>query len=308
MSAPLNEYELGIAWTWEYDREFVSLIESEARTRGIATTLIDRSNVERLLAELRSGQMRLDVLLDRASDEDEAFHPLHRYLADHASDTYVVNPLDLQMRAADKATMHLEFMSHGINVPYTIIISPYADAREPGFSVTELQRLGRPFIIKPANTTGGGIGVVLGAETLKEVLVARQRHEQDKYLLQETIRPTVLNGRRAWFRVIVAFGSVFPCWWDEQTHEYEEISPEEEAALGLSPLRALASRIGQVCGLEFFSTEIALTSDRRLVVVDYVNEICDMRPKSGHRDGVPDRVVRSVAQALVAFVRTRCAG
>lgn len=305
MSASLKEYELGIAWTWEYDREFVSLIESEARAAGIATTLIDRSNVERSLADLRSGQMRLDVLLDRASDEDEAFHPLHRYLADHSSDTYVVNPLDLQMRAADKATMHLEFMSHGINVPYTIIISPYADNREPGFSVTELQRLGRPFIIKPANTTGGGIGVVLGAETLKDVLVARQRHKQDKYLLQETIRPTVLNGRRAWFRVIVAFGSVFPCWWDEQTHEYGEISPEEETALGLSPLRALALRIGQVCGLEFFSTEIALTSDGRLVVVDYVNEICDMRPRSGHRDGVPDRVVRSVAQALVDFVRIR---
>lgn len=304
MPDALNAYELAVAWTWEYDREFLSLIESEARAAGIAIALIDRSNLERTLDGLRSGRMRIGVFLDRASDEDEAFHPLHRLLR-HAPDTHVVNPLDAQLRAADKATMHLEFLNRGIHVPYTIILPPYAENPEPGFSIHELGNIGRPFIIKPANTTGGGIGVVLGAETIHDVLEARRRHDRDKYLLQETVTPAVFNGRRAWFRVIVAFGSVFPCWWNERTHEYAKITPEEETAMELSPLRSLASRIGEVCGLEFFSTEIALTPDRRFVAVDYVNEICDMRPRSGHRDGVPDHVVQAVALALVDLARTR---
>ncbi len=82
--------------------------------------------------------------------------------------------------------MNRSCRSHGIETLYTIIISPYNHKREVELSLSELAQLGRPFIIKPANTTGGGIGVVTGAETLKDVLEARQHHKNDKYLLQET--------------------------------------------------------------------------------------------------------------------------
>jgi len=41
---------------------------------------------------------------------------------------------------------------------------------------------------------------------------------------------------------------------------------------------------------DFFSTEIALAKDGRYVVVDYVNDPCDMRPQSKHFDGVPDTI------------------
>ena len=51
--------------------------------------------------------------------------------------------------------MHLEFITNGLYVPYTIIISPYNKKKELELSLSELARLGRPFIIKPANTTGG---------------------------------------------------------------------------------------------------------------------------------------------------------
>jgi glutathione synthase/RimK-type ligase-like ATP-grasp enzyme len=308
MRHAFTEYDLGVAWTWEYDKEFVSFIETAARSEGVSTYLIHPQNVEETLARLLSRSIHVRFLLDRASDEDEAFHPLHQFLVHRApgdKETHVINPLERQLRAADKATMHLEFLSHGINVPYTLIISPYIHAREPEFSLTELHKLGRPFIIKPANTTGGGVGVVLGAETLKDVLEARQHHKNDKYLLQETVKPAYLSEKRAWFRVIYAFGSVFPCWWDDQTHVYEEVTRDEEEAYGLSALSDLAARIRQVCGLEFFSSEIAYTTTGKYVVVDYVNEICDMRPKSVHRDGVPDRIVRSVAESLIRFLQSR---
>lgn len=93
------------------------------------------------------------------------------------------------MRADDKATMHLELLSSGINVPFSIIISPYNHKREVELSLSDLAKLERPFIIKPANTIGGGVGVVMGAETLRDVIDASQRHRNDKYLMQETLKP-----------------------------------------------------------------------------------------------------------------------
>ena len=299
-------YDLAMAWTWEYDGEFVSVIEETARQHGLTTYLIQRHNLAETLERLRDHSLHVRFLLDRASDDDETFHSLHRFLTHRRSPertTTIINPLDLQFRAADKATMHLEFLSHGINVPYTIIISPYSHKRETEFSIEELANLGRPFIIKPANTTGGGIGVVIGAESLKEVLEARQHHKNDKYLLQETVRPASLSGTRAWFRVIYAFGSLFSCWWDDQTHLYTELSAEDEERFGLTELKTITLQIQNVCRLEFFSTEIAYTTAGKYVVVDYVNEICDMRLQSLHKDGVPDRMVRSVAEAMVRYTK-----
>jgi hypothetical protein len=198
-------------------------------------------------------------------------------------------------RAADKATMHLEFLTRGIHVPYTIIISPFNHKREVELSLSELARLGRPFIIKPANTTGGGVGVVVGAESLKDVIETRQRHKNDKYLLQEKIVPAILGERRAWFRVFFAFGEVVLCWWDDQTHIYDVLTADEEKRFDLHALRDVVAAIRDVCGLDFFSTEIVCVSSGTFVVVDYVNEICDMRLKSRHVDGVPDQIVELIA-------------
>ena len=58
-----------------------------------------------------------------------------------------------------------------------------------------------------------------------------------------------------------------------------------------------------VCGLDFFSTEIALTSEGRFVTVDYVNEICDMRLQSGHADGVPDALVTAICGCIAEAAR-----
>lgn len=43
--------------------------------------------------------------------------------------------------------------------------------------------------------------------------------------------------------------------------------------------------------MDYFSSEIALTKKNRFVLIDYVNDQCDMRLKSIHPDGVPDSIV-----------------
>ncbi len=301
---PAITYDLGIAWNWEYDRKFVGIISAIARARGITMFEINRANLEQTFQQVKNDQLRFSAILDRASDEDEAFLPFAAELDRRAQngELRLINPYALLKKAADKATMHLELLAHGVQVPYTIIISPYNQKQEIGLSLTDLAKLGRPFIIKPANTTGGGLGVVLGAETLKDVIETRQHHKNDKYLLQEAVKPGYLSESRGWFRVFYAFGCILPCWWDDQTHLYEAITADDEKSFGLAPLRTVTTMIHQACGLDFFSTEIVFTRDQRFVVVDYVNEMCDMRPQSGHRDGVPDSVVQTIAGSFIDFV------
>ena len=293
----MDTFSLGIAWNWAYDEDFVAGIERACAERGLTTYRIDPSNVHETHQRLLTGSLSFANFLDRASDDDESFGPIAVMIERSSIRTF--NPHEFVEHAKDKATMHLELITKGLQVPYTIIVSPYNKKREPELTLTELAKLGRPFIIKPANTTGGGAGVVLGAESLKDVLDTRQHHKNDKYLLQETVKPKFLDGHRAWFRVLYGFGEIIPCWWNDLTHEYRRITIEEEAKYGIGVLRGMMGTIQEVCQLDFFSSEIALTEDGRFVVVDYVNEVCDMRLQSKHRDGVPDDIVRRI-QELIA--------
>ena len=298
--------DLALAVSWEYDEPFAVLIEGAVQDAGMRTYIVRAFNVSETLEKLRKKSLAFRFLLDRASDEDPTFQPLllwaNRPRTGGERRVNIINAPHHLARAADKATMHLELIAHGIHTPYTIIISPYAHKREVELSITELANLGRPFVIKPANTTGGGIGVVTGAESLKDIIAARQHHRNDKYLLQKFITPVLLGDRRAWFRVFYAFGETMLCWWDDLTHVYEEVSADEERRFNLEGFHAIGRQVAEICALEFFSSEVALTDDGTPVVVDYVNEVCDMRLKSRHRDGVPDGVVQRIVQALTRFL------
>jgi hypothetical protein len=71
---------------------------------------------------------------------------------------------------------------------------------------------------------------------------------------------------------------------------------------GLNPLVEITHAIAELCGLDLFSTEIALVSEDRFVVVDYVNDQIDLRLQSNAAEGVPDDIVKSIAQRLVNHV------
>jgi hypothetical protein len=43
----------------------------------------------------------------------------------------------------------------------------------------------------------------------------------------------------------------------------------------------------------------------RWVAVDYVNDSCDLRLKSRHADGVPDEVVRQIAERIADSAQGR---
>ncbi len=299
----MQVYDIGLAWNWEFDRAFIHGIEHECQKIGLTTYHIHPNIVEETTKKVRAGKLFFKTFLDRASDEDETFIPLAKLIA--KSQTYIFNHYDRTEYAKDKANMHLALMGEGVWVPYTIIISPYNKKKEIELSLTELQHLGRPFIIKPANTTGGGVGVVIGAETLKQILESRKHHKNDTYLLQETVHPANLDGRKAWFRVFYACGITISCWWDHETHIYHEMSAADEKRHKLRKLHDIILTMQTISKLDFFSTEIALTEDGKFVAVDYINEICDMRDQASHFDGVPNAIVSSIQHAIALYVKSR---
>jgi len=122
--------------------------------------------------------------------------------------------------------------------------------------------------------------------------------------LQEKIKPVFLSKRKGWFRVFYIFGEVLPCWWDDETHVYTMITKGDVTAHLLRPLISIPKKIWEVCHLEFFSTEIAVTPENKFVVVDYVNDICDMRLHSKHPDGVPDLFVTEICRRITRTLKS----
>jgi hypothetical protein len=237
--------------------------------------------------------MQFHALLDRASDSDLRFQPLVDWARTHSA--LRINPQEQARWTHDKATMHLEFISRGLDTPHTIILSPFVE--QPALHPPDLSPLNCNFAIKPGRG-GGGEGVVLEASSWEEVQVVRQQFPDEKYLLQAHITPCLLEGRSAWFRVLYCAGAVYPCWWDTRTHLYTPMRAEERSRFGLRLLSEIPRRIAQLCRLDLFSTEIALTTDGRFLVVDYVNDPVDLRLESEAADGVPDAIVENIAGRL----------
>ena len=293
-------FDLAIAFVWEYDDDFVSLIELALQQEDLTTFIVKEHNIKEVTSKVRDRKLFFRFYLDRASDADSAFEELAKILT--RKKTVIINPYKKVLHAIDKASMHLEFINAGLNVPYSIIIPPHSELEEIRLTIEDLSILGRPFIIKPCNTTGGGIGVVTGAETLREILEERINNLNDKYLIQEKIYPSILDGRRAWFRCFWAFGKPIAVWWDDLTHIYEELTEGEIENFGLKKLLQKTRTIAKVTDLDFFSTEIVLNDKNFFVVIDYVNDQCDMRIKSKHPDGVPDNVVYQIIYNLKNYI------
>jgi len=299
----MPHYDLCLAWNWEFDADFVHLIEAACTARGVSLLQVTPEFLDRVLAELENGEITFRTYYDRASESDARFQPLVDWAVRHAA--FCLNPQKYTLWSRDKATMHLEFITRGLYTPHTIILSPYA--RQALIHPCDLGQLGGSFAIKPA-CEGGGDGVILEATSWEQVLTARQQFPEEKYLLQAHVTTRILDGRPAWFRVLYCDGAVYPCWWDQHTHIYARVSAEEKARFGLRSLRQIPVLIAQICGLHLFSTEIALREDGAFLAVDYVNDPVDLRLQSKAVDGVPDVYVESIAARLVRLIENHLTG
>ena len=295
--------DLGIAWTWEYDNDFVHIVNQECLQQNIQSYIIHKGNLEETKDKIQAEVIKFNSFLDRASDEDKDFIPFIESIKAKCHQCWFLNDSYHSRKSSDKSIMHFELAHAGINVPQTIILPPFQE--KPEIDLNGIEKLGTPFIIKPAVTSGGGIGVVKNANTEKDVAYARKSNPTFCYLIQECISPTYLDKKRAWFRAFYVLGDVLICWWDDQTHLYNSLRKEDENRFNLQELRTLTQKIAMISKLDFFSSEIALEQVGRFIVIDYINDICDMRLKSRHYDGVPDAIVHEIAMLLAKGVKDK---
>ncbi len=290
--ALMRSFDLCLSWYWLYDCDFVRFIEEACAARRLSLLQVTPSNLLQVTTDLYSGNMTFRSLLDRAAD-DLRFEPIRRFALETGK--HRINPMELSRWSEDKATMHLELIEAGLQTPYTIILAPFV--AQPLLPPIDLGPLGACFVLKPA-VGGGGEGVRMNISSLQDIQCARMEFPDQKYLVQEQMEAAIIGGRQAWFRVFHVGATDIPCWWHPVTHVYKVVTAEEETQVGLAPLRELTDRIARVCKLDWFSTEIVLTSCGRFVVVDYVNDGIDTRIQSKAADGVPDRVMQEIAERL----------
>lgn len=286
-------------WDWEFDRPFLLRLGRACAARGVLFAAA-REGCEAVVARLASlpGPAPA-VVLDRASDVVPGLAACLAMLEDRGC--RAVNHAGRMAWCRDKATMHLELVAAGIQVPYGVIITSDQAARAGGVLAEHAQSLGAPFVIKPAEG-GGGEGVVLDASSAADVARYLEERGYDKVILQRRVVPCSLGGHRGWFRVFYLAGRVVPCWWDDLTHVYRLVSRDEEEASGLGRLRELTLQIARIAGIDLFTTEIALDVAGEMVVVDFVNEMPDLRCQTDHADGVPEPLVDAIAAMLVDLV------
>lgn len=297
-----SEIHLGLAWNWEYDHDFIACVDRACQLAGLNCYLVGPHNLAQTYLEAQNNERRFHMFLDRASDNDERFLEFNRLL--QSKGTQFLNAHHHYQRSIDKANIHGELLIRGLQLPLTVILPPHES--EPEFDPRLIEPFAKPFVVKPARG-GGGVGVYLSATQPADVVQTRAKIRNQRFLVQQRIQPQIIAGRRAWFRVYHVCGQVIPCWWDDVTHRYGVVTPSERQLVNTDELSRIVKVVAEVAQLDFFSTEIALATDNRYVVVDYVNDPCDMRIQSKYFDGVPDTILREIVQRIVDHVKRRFA-
>jgi len=303
MSATLNTasggpepLEVVALWDWSEDRDVVDLLRQACLDRNIRFTDYAGDQVPGFFELPETSRHSVRIVFDRVSDvQPDIICFLMRMALDGAT---VINDPEKINWCRDKATMHLELLSSGIRVPYGIIISTADHPASQLVMEMTADKLGSPFVIKPAQG-GGGDGVVLNARSPLDVRDYLIKTGADKIVLQRKIMPRLLDQRRGWFRVFWVFGHIIPCWWDDLTHVYTPLSCEDETALGLRRLYSITSLVARLSKMDLFTTEIAMDEDGELVAVDFVNEMPDLRLQSKHANGVPDDVIKRIVAIIL---------
>ena len=295
----METFDLGIAWDREEDNEFVEGLNNYALKEGLKPYLLHGYNFYASLKDISEGNIHFRLFLNRTSEDDPVFSGLADFL--RRKRIIFINHPDRAKESADKFKMHLKFNSHDIPVPKTVLLGSQDDKQSSEFKI---KYVSKPFVLKPANGSCGD-GVILDAQSLDDVIKLKEHRGDIKYIAQEKINPVSLETRPAWFRVFYCLGKINPCWWNPLTRTYDILTIKEIYRFGLYDMRRLTKMIHTVSGLDLFSVEMAMRSNEKFIVVDYVNDQPDMRKKSKFNDGLPDEIVDEIIGNIIAFVKQK---
>ena len=285
------------------DDFFIHRVEQHCAEAGLNFFLIEPLWVEAFYEGLHQGHLWPRVLVNMHSEHHQPKDIYHRLVRlAQERHTQIIDPLDRAIAAFDKARLHPRLLSHGMQVPFSIIVP---SETLPGFRLSDQDRaaLGLPFVIKPGMGYGRN-GVIMDATGEDDLARSAAAWPDTHYLLQRRIVPGELNGAPSYFRVYFVFGTVWCSWWNCYTDHYRLVTPGEMEEFKLEPLREIIRQMAALTGMKFFSSEIARTQGGEFIVIDYVNDQCHMLSQSANpKIGVPDELVGAIARRLVEAAR-----
>jgi hypothetical protein len=307
--APQNTY-VDFIFGLDYlspNSSLVELFHEAMSPYGLSILLVNQSNVDRVIAEVQRGWLQPHVYLDLASTTHPRFNDLA--LAAAAKGVYVIDDPDGLTNWTYKATSHVRLARAGLPLPPTVILPKGSPDRE--LTAAERDTIGDRCVIKPSAGFGNR-GVVVGmAPTAANIAQARDFNRDDDWLVQRMITWTRFPNpdRPAYLRAYNLLGHRSLMWWAKEgdTDRYDLLSWDDLRRFHLLPAVDLVDRVAALSGVDFFSSEIAITSadpadPDRFILIDYINDQCDMDPEA--RPGttpVPEPWVRWVCQSLAEF-------
>ena len=171
-------------------------------------------------------------------------------------------------------------------MPATVVIRAGEPSRE--LTAEERQGVGERCVIKPSWGVAGK-GVVANVRpTAENIEAARQFDPKDDYLVQRMIKWEKFGARTAYLRGYNVLGFRTLLWWAPETKLYDLVTWEDVRQYDLMGAVELIDRMAAVTGMDYFSSEIAITSglgQPRFVLIDYCNDQCDLNPVSAQPDG-----------------------
>ncbi|MBN1899349.1 MAG: hypothetical protein JW827_11275 [Spirochaetes bacterium] len=295
-------YHFALAWSEYKETPFIKWLKRECKARKMKFYWCHDGNVKKTIRKIENREMKILFLLDMNATYNIPNDPYARLCyAVFDNDGTVLNDPDDAKEAVDKSITHYDFVKAGIPTPYTVIIRNWQPDKVK-LTKKEKKQLKSPFVIKPA-TGFGRFGVITDAVwNIKKIARARAFNRGDNFLLQEKINPIMFNGNVAWFRVYYLYGEIIPNWWHPNTGVYRHVTMEEINQYRISPILNITRKIADVTYMEWFSTEIAFYGRGKgikPVVVDYVNDQCDVDVQSNVSYAPPAEVVEHIAQRMV---------
>lgn len=291
-------YDLAIIWEWDYDRVFNDMLKNLSLQKNISVIFIDLLNLEEVSLKIKNQSIYVKWFLDRASESDKRFIPFIELLLKYK--TRPINHPSHVYKALNKSYMHQYLSNYNLPLPETIIIPSFKKNSDIPFFT--LEQIGIPFVVKPSNG-GGGDGVYMNVIEIAQVEEYRKEFPDQEYLIQQMVVPQVINQEPMWFRVYYVGKSVFITLWNPSTKIFRLLKEDELKDNNFRKCEIIAAKIASLSKLKLFSTEIAIQHNGELLIIDYVNDPIDLRTKSFHPDGIPDKLVEQIILALIAFLK-----
>lgn len=274
--------------------ELIRIFREVFAPYGLSFLLVNEKNLEPAIADVARGWLRPYVYLDLCSAVDARFLDLLEACATQGIHT-VGDPRILPTWTI-KAESHPRLEKAGLPLPETVILKRDEPDRE--LTTEERARIGERCVVKPSFGVAGKGAVVGIPPTAAAISAARDFNRKDDWLIQQMITWGSYDNHPAYLRAYNVLGHRSLLWWAkiDGIDMYHPLTWADLKKYDLLGAVELIDRVAEVSGMEFFSSEIAITSDsgpRRFVLIDYINDQCDMDPEPGPgKRAVPEEWVR----------------